>query len=111
MTNQELIAKSMSERELQDAVIKLAHTLGWLVMHSRPAKLANGEYRTAISGDKGFFDLVLAKKGMVIFAELKSEKGRMSYEQHEWQQAVKTSHIWRPSDWLSSEIERILKGV
>lgn len=115
-------AKQMSETQLQDSIINLAHYLGWLVMHQRPARLANGGYRTAIQGDKGFPDLVLARRGRVIFAELKSEKGTLSGGQFNWQHELYGQpgvfdwkqhpeyYVWRPSTWLSGEIERILKG-
>jgi hypothetical protein len=114
MNNQELIAKSMSESELQTNITAMAHNLGWLVHAERRARIARADgsiyHETPVQGDAGFFDLVLAKGGYVILAELKSENGRLSAEQKEWQFSAKTCHVWRPIDWLDGTIERILTG-
>jgi hypothetical protein len=128
-----LIARSISESELQGAVIELAHTSGWLVHHTRAARSRKG-WRTPIQGDAGFCDLVLAKNGCVLFAELKSERGRVSPEQQAWIRALDGERqgallpgqrrvlrpvcdggwisivVWRPSDWLSGEIAELLTG-
>jgi len=41
---------------------------------------------------------VLARKGKVIIAELKSEKGRLTEDQKLWLIAS-GAVVWRPSDW------------
>lgn len=74
----------LSERDFQSNVIELAQILGWRVAHFRPAQTKNGRWVTPMQGDAGFPDLVLAKAGRVIFAELKSEKGKATDEQVEW---------------------------
>lgn len=86
-----------TEAELLDAVIDLARLRGWLVHHCRPARTSNG-WRTPIRGDAGAPDLVLARAGVVVLAELKSERGRQTEAQKRWQQAS-GGHLWRPSDW------------
>ena len=44
-------------------------------------------------------DLILARRGVVILAELKSQTGRLSREQQMWQTALGAHHrVWRPSD-------------
>src|SRR3990167_8105053 len=77
-----------SEDELLSAVIDLARLRGWLCAHFRPAQVVkNGQvsYRTAVQGDgKGFPDLVMVREGRLIFAECKSEKGKVSPEQDKW---------------------------
>jgi hypothetical protein len=108
--NQKIIENTMTEGELQDAIIDLAHLYKWRVMHSRPARLANGEYRTALSGDSGFPDLVMAKSGREpLFWELKSSKGKLSEEQKLWYFAIPNCLIVKPENWLSGECERILR--
>lgn len=95
-----------SERGFQDAVIEAARLFGWMVMHTRPARTRKG-WVTPITGDPGFPDLVLAKGGFVIFAELKSRTGRMSADQEEWIKALTVQEegadhiavVWRPEDW------------
>ncbi len=96
-----------TEAQFQQAVLDLAHHCGWLVEHKRPARLVDGSWRTAIQGDKGGPDLLLARAGVVILAELKTDKGKLSLEQEAWHEAAKTV-IWRPNRW--TEIEATLKG-
>ena len=71
------------EDDFKDNVIDLAHMLGWRVAHFRPAQTKHG-WRTPMQGDKGFPDLVLAKRGRVVFAELKSRTGKPSEDQRDW---------------------------
>lgn len=89
----------MLERDLQSRVIDLAKLRGWLVMHQRPARMASGEWRTAVEGHAGFPDLVLARNGFVLFRELKSDNGRLSPQQSLWGQHLPNWAVWRPADW------------
>jgi hypothetical protein len=74
-------------------------------MHSRPCRTAQG-WRTAVQGDVGFVDLVLARAGVVLFYELKSEKGRLGKGQPEWAAAIGAQYrLYRPSDWALIEKE------
>src|SRR5262245_496140 len=77
-----------------------ARMAGWMVAHFRPAKTQRGRWITPMAGDKGFPDLVLAKDGRVLLAELKTDKGTPSPEQVAWLAAVGThGRLWRPDDW------------
>jgi hypothetical protein len=113
MSNRDLIAKSMSEAELQANVIDAARKLGWRIAHFRPAKTEKG-WRTPVEADgKGFPDLVLANGKTVVFAELKSQKGRVEPEQWAWIDALMVgmqcqAFLWRPSDWMNGTIESVL---
>ena len=51
----------MTESEFQSQVIEIAKYRGWKVMHQRPAMIRTGRWVTAIEGDAGFPDLVLAR--------------------------------------------------
>lgn len=66
---------------------------------------------TAVSGDVGFFDLVLIHErlGDVIFAELKRDDGKLEPAQERWARAldVELRAVWRPKDWPA--IEKRLK--
>lgn len=92
----------MTEAQLQTAVIALAHTTGWLVHHAVPSMNRRGVWATHQIGDNGFPDLVLAHpKGRVIFAELKSMKGKLSPLQSRWLGVlfpVVETYVWRPDD-------------
>lgn len=112
----------MTEEEFQDGVIELAQAQGWRVAHFRPARTADGGWRTAVSGDGvGFPDLVLVRAPRLAFAELKGERGSVRPEQKDWLMAlaacavdvsrrprpVPEVYLWWPADW--PEIEEVLK--
>lgn len=110
-------AKAMPEKELQQLVIDCAQTHGWMAHHHYDSRRS----------EPGWPDLVLVEpvQRIVIFAELKSQKGRVRPEQREWLNALERTFrkattprtrdrlmvaIWRPSDWLDGTIEAILRG-
>lgn len=96
----------MSEDDLKARVIDFAKLHGWKVVHYRPARTGKG-YRTPLEGHPGCPDLILARDSVIIFAELKSQTGRVSPDQKEWLAALGTyGRVWRPSDL--KEIEDIL---
>jgi hypothetical protein len=74
----------MSEAELMEAVIRAARLHGWLVHHDRPGLDRRGRWRTAVQGDAGFPDLVLARAGVVLVVECKSATGRLDPAQRAW---------------------------
>lgn len=81
----------MTEKELDQAVRKLAKIYSWMLYHT---------YRSQRS-PAGFPDLVLVKAPRLIFAELKSEAGKVSPEQDAWLAAlrdVSEVYLWRPAD-------------
>lgn len=104
MTGRDVLARSMSEAELQSAVIARARALGWRWYHTHDSRRSPG----------GFPDLVLvnAARGRLIFAELKREGGRFRPGQEEWLSDLRRAHggvyVWRPSDLLIGEIDRVL---
>ena len=65
-----------------------------------------GRWQTPVAGDgAGFPDLVLVHpdKRQVLYRELKSERGRLTFEQHEWGRVLTAAGadyaVWRPADW------------
>ena len=102
--------KPISESDFQSQIMELAVYCGYRVHHQRPAKTSQG-WRTAISGDKGFPDLVLAKPGVLLVPELKrSAKEKPSDDQQLWMAAIHgnraISECWRPEDW--SRIQELI---
>lgn len=92
------------------AVIELAKLYGWLVNHQLPLRTLRG-WATGTQGDAGFPDIVAAKliDGVprVVFAELKTDRGRLSAAQERWVREL-GARVWRPADW--PEIEATFKG-
>jgi hypothetical protein len=89
-----------TEAEFQAAVIDLAQTCGWLVVH----------IRAMVSNPAGLPDLLLWRQDRYVLAELKSARGTLSARQQQWH-AVAAAHgvtvlMWRPDDW--DEITRVL---
>ena len=81
----------------------LAKLHGWLVMHTRAVEIRPGVWKTPLQGHAGFPDLVLvhASRGL-IFAELKSDKGKLSAMQVVWSETLTIAgqevYCWRPKD-------------
>ncbi len=104
----------ISERDLQNAIVQAAHLYGYLVFHTRPALSAKG-WRTAVQYDgKGFVDLVLVGPDLIVFAEIKAAKGKLSREQEHWLEglakvAAVTDRVkvcvWTPVDWPDRVLE------
>jgi len=101
----------MTEKQLMQNVIDLARMLGCLTFHTYDSRRS----------EPGFPDLVIVGKRRVkgesprvIFAELKSQTGRLSHAQRLWIEALNQCrqaevYVWRPSDWSTGEIEQVLK--
>lgn len=119
----------MSPREesaFQNRVMSWAELNGWLTYHPPENLLATARsgrtYRQNVK--RGFFDLTFVHVAMrrLVFAELKSETGRVRPDQVTWQEALhriragdiamtgRSSievYLWRPRDW--PEIEEVLR--
>ena len=97
----------MTEAQLQQQIIDLARLYGWRVAHFRPAWSRDGKRcMTAVQADgAGWPDLTLVKGSRLIFAECKSDTGKVSQAQQEWLDALKKTkaevYLWRPADWLT----------
>ncbi len=95
----------MSEAELQAAVVELARWHGWLVMHITDSRKSIGV---------GFPDLVMVHKttGRVVYAELKSTKGKVKPAQQEWIDALQRGghnvQVWRPEHWHSGAVRALI---
>jgi len=102
----------MSEKELQAAVIDLAHTFGWIVAHFRTAMGRRGHYMTPVGADgKGFPDLCLVRE-RIVFMEIKVRHRQLSEEQRLWRDAILAAGgEWHKIDekaWLEGRVDPIL---
>lgn len=82
---------ALTEREWQQQVLDLCAYHHLKTYHTYDSRRSTA----------GFPDLTIVGRSTV-FAELKSEKGKVSAAQHEWIVALNNSgveaHVWRPSD-------------
>ncbi len=97
-----IVDSTMSEKKWLAKVLKFARENDWKCYHTR----------NSIGSDPGFPDLVMVRRGTtsgrggLIFAELKTEKGKVRPEQRVWIDALAThaeSYVWRPHDWPQVE--------
>jgi hypothetical protein len=102
------------EAAFQSVVIETARLAGWRVAHFRAAKTSKG-WRTPVTADgAGWPDLVLVRPPRLLFAELKSETGKLSERQADWLAVLRLlpnveTYLWRPGDW--DELVEVLTGV
>jgi hypothetical protein len=97
-------AAAMSEADLQAAVLALATARNWRSYHTRDSRRST----------HGFPDLVLVRHGRLVFAELKSELGRISIAQAAWLSELRMVddaevHVWRPTELLNGYVAAVLK--
>lgn len=92
-----------SEADLREQIRTLCNLYGWKIYFTFNSRHSPG----------GFPDLVLAlpDEGRVIYAELKSNNGKLTTSQVEWIEALraceKEVYIWKPDDIV--EIARLLQ--
>ncbi len=88
-----------TEKEFQAAVVQEAKKLGWRVYHTHDSRKSAA----------GFPDLCMVRE-RVVFAELKTEDGRLTADQANWFEDLAAAcaevHAWRPSHW--PDILRVL---
>lgn len=90
----------LSEDQFLQRVIETAKWHHWQVTHFRAVQLPSGEWATPLQGDAGFPDLALARAGVVLLAELKTDTGRVEPAQKRWlAEAGPYGRVWRPRDW------------
>jgi hypothetical protein len=97
---------AVTEAQWLGAVGDLLDACGWSWIHHRPARRANGKWRTPAQGNsaKGFPDIVAVRAPRVLWLELKTTTGRVSPEQRDWIARLcdcgQEAHVIRlPGDW------------
>lgn len=98
----EAMRRAITEKEFQTSVLMFADLRGWSTYHTFDSR------RSA----PGFPDLVMVRDHDLIFAELKSEAGRVTATQADWLERLHVvnavhARLWRPSSWPS--IEKVLR--
>ena len=92
----------VSEKDFAQAVVEYAQAWGWTVWRTWNSK----------HSPAGEPDLRMVRPPRVIFAELKSETGKLTTKQAEAVALLRECpgtwcYVWRPSDW--DEIEGVLE--
>jgi hypothetical protein len=97
----------LTERDWQAQVVQLAQLYGWRTYHTLRSQ----------GSEAGFPDLVLVRPPMLLFAELKTDRGRIAPAQREWlgdfelvaaaAGAAVHVDVWRPSDF--DRVHRLLR--
>ena len=101
--------KPISEDEFTDQVIAVLQLNHWLVVHFRKARKKDGGWMTPIKGDPGSPDILAAKNGRVIHAELKVGKNKPTVFQKSWLHNLgQNAYLWYPENW--NEIVQIASG-
>lgn len=107
MSDRPADAPKITEREWQVTIETLARWCGWRVYHTYDSRRSNA----------GFPDLVLVHPdGRLIFAELKTETGKVTKAQEAWLHDLEsadkpTAVVWRPSsiDAAKKALERPIR--
>lgn len=101
----------MTEAQLVDVIVEAAQLYGWMVSHFRPARTASG-WRTALQGNQGLPDLVLARNGVVWLREVKVGRNKLRPDQERWRDAIGSDHwaLWTDQD-LPLILEELKYGV
>lgn len=95
-------APKISEKAWQQQVIGLATALGWKHQHQHDSR------RSAA----GWPDLALCRPPRMVYAELKTDDGKVTPEQDAWLTDLASCppnevFVWRPADW--DEVAEVLK--
>jgi hypothetical protein len=89
-----------TEASFQASVVRYAELMGWRCFHVYDSRRSRA----------GFPDLVMVRRPRVIFAELKSERGKLARDQFDWLRALdqcgQEVYVWKPSQWQI--LEKIL---
>lgn len=96
-------AGQMLESALQSNILDLATRLQWMSYHTHDSRRSQ----------PGWPDLAMVRRGRLIIAELKQERGRPTAKQAEWLAALRLVpnvevYLWRPSDWFADRIRQVL---
>ena len=99
------------EAELQGECIAIAQDRGWMVKPSSQGSKQGGRPQRAMRNgtSNGFPDLTIARNGVVLFAELKMDRGEPTAAQLRWSAHLPNWFIIRPADLGDGRFLRILE--
>ena len=101
------VTRQINEKAFQTIVIATARENGWLVYHTFDSR----------KSEPGYPDLCMIKDGVIMFVELKTDKGKVTTAQRQWiERLIRHQYhcenlvveIWRPHIW--EEKKKLLIG-
>lgn len=99
--SRQLIAEAVAEKDWQAQIVDYASLRGWWVYHPHDSRRSTA----------GWLDLTMIRPPRIVFAELKTERGRVTREQKAMIARLGLCDaevfLWRPSDW--AEVEQVLR--
>jgi hypothetical protein len=114
-----------TERRFQAQVIELAEVLGWKIRHDRATnqrrdcRVCHAPFRcagcstplTIVRNDPGLLDLLLTRRPRIIWAEIKTDRGKLTDDQKlmlaELRECGQEAYVFRPKTW--EQIVRLLR--
>lgn len=109
LTDLERLDRTVSEDALLTAIIGWLRHNRWLAVHHRNSKAG------ILQGDRGVPDILAAKPPRLVLIETKRETEKLEPPQEVWRAALEACpgieyHVFRPSDWRTGVVERVLGG-
>ena len=97
-----LVLQAVTEKDFQQQVVTLARVCGWRVYYTTDSRRS----------PFGFPDLCMVRPPRLLYAELKTMRGRLTPQQIEWLDDLRRVtgvevRQWKPSDW--DEIVAVLE--
>jgi hypothetical protein len=88
---QRAVTAGLTEKLWQQQVLDIAHLYGWRSYHTHDSRRSTA----------GYPDLTLIRPPRLVFAELKSMRGRISTDQQQWLDELHAcpgveAYLWRP---------------
>jgi len=97
-------AASMKEAALQSQADRMAVRNGWLAYHTYDSRRS----------PSGYPDSTYVRAGVMFLAEYKQQGKYPTAKQREWIAAITAAGIvvfvWRPIDWFSGAIDKVLEA-
>jgi hypothetical protein len=90
-----------TEKQFMSQVVRYAELMGWRVHHTFDSRKSS----------PGVPDLLCIRRPRVVWAELKSDRGRLTDDQRAWLLDLRAcgqeAYLWSPRNW--SAVEKLLR--
>jgi hypothetical protein len=97
----------MLEKDFATQTEHLLNLFGWRWCHFEPAVRQSGGWATPLRGQKGLPDYVAVRNGLLLFAEIKGDRGRLTPDQSEWLDDLRQVDTVRAELWYPEDLHEI----